>query len=101
MKLQRCKIIFLLAISLSFSPEIQAQGRTPTTVVRTTSATEVAGIRKSTWIFSSDFVGSVLGRTGAPYVAGASIDIDAPNGEILGPIVYTISAGSIIIVEIK
>lgn len=66
---------------------------TPVTTTVTTGATVAAGKFSVEFIFSSDFVGTILtaAYTGA---ADAVKSFEAPAGRTLAAIAYTISAGS-------
>lgn len=97
MRIFLLSIVALILYQIAI-PDLYSQGRVPTATVLSASGTRVAGIRKSTWIFSATFAGTVLGVS---FPANSTIDIDAPNGETLAPIVYTVTAGSITILEIR
>lgn len=65
----------------------------------TTSGTVAARAKSVTFIFSSDFVGTVKGVafTGA---ADSSITLNTPQpGDVLSSIAYTVTAGSVRIVR--
>lgn len=68
--------------------------RTPVINTATTSGTVPAGTRKLTFIFSSDYTGTVLG-TPFTGTTDTSVDLDAPEGDTLGPVVYTVATGSV------
>lgn len=73
--------------------------RTPTITTVTGSGTVAAGSRKLTFVFSSDFAGSVLGATFSGPTDN-SVTIDAPSGDTLGAVIYTVTAGSVRIIQI-
>lgn len=73
--------------------------RTPTITTAATDGTVAAGARGLTFIFSSDFAGTILG---AAFSGGtdSSVTIPVPSGDTLGAVAYTISAGSARIVKV-
>lgn len=73
---------------------------TPTISTVTTSGNVTAGSRSCTLIFSSNFAGTVLGATYAGGTDAAQAFV-APSGCTLSAIAYTITAGSIRIVDIR
>jgi hypothetical protein len=69
----------------------------------TTSGSVGSNARRIVFIFSSDFVGTVAGGpfTGA---TDASLELNAGTNDIndvLGPVAYTVSAGSMRIIRIQ
>jgi hypothetical protein len=95
---------FLLFLSLAFlvCAPIARADRTFTATITTVSASGSvgAGARSVTFVFSSDFSGTVLGATFAGS-ADSSITIAAPSGDMLEAITYTRSAGSIRILVVR
>jgi hypothetical protein len=73
---------------------------TPTITTVTTSGTVAAGARKLTFVFSSDFAGTVLTATFAG-ANDASISLDAPTPNTLAAVAYTVTAGTIRIVKVQ
>lgn len=74
--------------------------RTPTITTASGNGTVSAGARKLTFVFSTDFAGTVLGAT----FAGdddASITIEAPANDTLAAVAYTVSAGSVRILKVQ
>jgi len=65
----------------------------------TTDTTVEAGAKSVTFIFSSDFSGKI-GGTSFSGANDASIDFAAPNGETLGQIDVTVSAGTVRIAKV-
>jgi hypothetical protein len=77
-----------------------ATARTPTISSASTSGSVTAGARKITFIFSSDFTGTVLGVafTGAN---DTYVNIDAPGNDTLTAVAYTVTAGSVRILKVQ
>lgn len=73
--------------------------RTPSIAVVNASGSVAAGARKVTFIFSTDFAGTVMGVafSGAN---DAALPIESDGGNTLAAIAYTITAGSARIVKI-
>lgn len=99
----RLAVLLLAVIGLavgSVSAQTAGTQRTPTITTAVASGAVPAGTRKLTFIFSSDFTGTVLGAafTGA---SDASVTIDAPAGDTLGEVAYTVTSGSIRIVAVQ
>lgn len=102
--------LFLLCAALAPAQTTTQDGALVTTVIgkrRTASITSVnasgsvaAGAKSITFIFSLDFTGTVAGGafTGA---ADTSITITAPGADTLSAVAYTVTAGSIRIVEVQ
>lgn len=78
---------------------LPATARTPAVSLVTTNGTVASGKKIVDFIFSSDFTGTVLtvAFTGA---ADSVISFEAPPGDTLAAIAYTVTAGSIRIVTI-
>ena len=74
--------------------------RTPAISTVSASGTVTAGVRRVTFVFSSDFAGTVLTATFAG-ATDSSITIEAPAGDTLAAIAYTRSAGSMRILEVR
>ena len=91
--------IFAAITILSFPLPLRAQ-RTPTIALVTTSGVVPMGARKLTFIFSSNFAGTILGVafSGA---TDAALTIEPPMGDLLKSVSYTITAGSMRIVEVQ
>lgn len=92
-----------VALALNADGSINTTGagvqRTPTISTVNSSGTVAAGARKLTFIFSGDFSGTVLGTA---FAGGtdASLTIDAPAGDTLAAVGYTVASGSIRIIQI-
>lgn len=89
------KIIQLkIARAVQVSAGLGAGTSTPVLTTVAASGTVAAGFRKATFVFSPDFVGTVLGGTFAG-AADAALSLEAPVGSVLDAVAYTRSAGSI------
>ncbi len=96
----KLRILSLLLI-LCLAPIAEAQRiRTPSIVTAVVSGSVPEGARKVTFLFSSDFAGTVLGATFSG-AANSFLTIDAPDGDTLGAIAYTRTAGTIRIVAVR
>ncbi len=96
----KLRILSLLLI-LCIAPITQAgMIRTPSITTAVVSGTVREGARKVTFLFSTDFAGTVLGATFSG-AANSFLTIDAPNDDTLGAIAYTRTAGTIRIVEVR
>lgn len=73
--------------------------RTPTITLVSTDGSVAAGSRGLTLILSSDFAGTILGATFSGATT-SSLTIPVPDGDTLGAVDYTISAGSMLIVRV-
>lgn len=74
--------------------------RTPTISTATANGTVAAGTRNVTFIFSSTFTGSILGVAYAGST-DASQTFNAGSADALAEIAYTVTAGSLRIVEVR
>jgi hypothetical protein len=74
--------------------------RTVTITTASSSGSVAAGAKRILFIFSADFVGTILGATFSG-TTDYSFPIEAPLGDILPVIAYTRSAGSVRIEVIK
>lgn len=90
----------LVDASAGMKVQVASTQRTPSITTATASGSVPAGARKLTFIFSNDFAGSVLGSTFSG-TNDASVTIDAPAGDTLAAVAYTITAGSLRIVEVQ
>lgn len=95
-----CLLLFLLTLS----PVLAADQGQEQVIITTANSngTVDANARSITFIFSSTFVGTIRGVTftgGA--AADSSLTIAAQAGDTIGPVVYTISAGSMRIVALR
>lgn len=75
-------------------------GRTPSITLVTTSGSVAAGSRKATFIFSTDFTGTLLGVSYSG-TTDAAQTLDPPTGEQSEAIAYTVITGSIRIVQFR
>lgn len=91
-----CLVIFALCLPCRAVAGVQ---KNVTITAATTSGTVAAGSQKLTLIFSADFAGSVQGAAFAG-AADASLTLDAPDGDYLPVITYTVTAGTLRIVRI-
>ncbi len=94
------KCIFFLLFFVLFSLSGLYGQRTPEGTTVTTSGTVTQGCRKLTFIFSTNFTGTVLGVTYSG-ANDASISYDAPTGDIIKAVPYTVTAGNIRIIDIR
>lgn len=74
--------------------------RTASVTTVSSSGTVAAGARKLTFVLSPDFTGTILTGTFSG-ATDAAIPFDAPAGDTVGAIPYTISAGSIRILKVQ
>ena len=101
--MKRLLLIFVLLLCAIAEPQAQmTSGGTvaPTITLVAESGTIPAGAKSLTFIFSSDFAGTVLG---VAFAGGAdsTISLTAPVGDTLTAVVYTVSAGSYRLITIK
>ena len=89
------KQLQLLAAGITTTPGTGTT-RTPAFTAATSSGTVTAGAKSVTFIFSTDFAGTILGTTIDLSTMG-SITFTAPSGDTLSAIAYTRSAGTIYI----
>lgn len=73
--------------------------RTPSITSVTTNGTVSAGARSLTFIFSSDFTGTVL-TTSFNGAYDKSVDIPVPAGDTIAAVAYTVVTGNIRIVKV-
>lgn len=91
----------LRIISLSGGATSSASSiRTPFISTANTSGSIAAGVRRVTAIFSTDFIGTILG-TDFVGLNDVSMTFDAPDGDTLSAIPYTIDAGTMRIITVS
>jgi hypothetical protein len=69
-----------------------AVSRAPTCVAHTSGTATTAGSQRTTFLASSDFVGSLMGQD---FAAGASLTIAPKGADTLGATAFTRSAGTL------
>lgn len=102
------KLILIAAVMATVATTTWAQSnvtivgklRTPTITSVTSSGTVAAGARNVTFVFSSTFTGSILGVAYAGS-SDASQTISAGSADALDAIAYTVTAGSMRIVDVR
>jgi hypothetical protein len=99
------KLLLILVVLFCAIAEPQAQITsggiaTPTIASVTESGTIAAGAKSLTFVFSQDFTGTVLGVAFVG-TTDSRISLDAPAGETLTAVVYTVTAGSFRLIKIQ
>ncbi len=90
-----------IVVTVGPAPEPTIMTRTPLLSVATVTGTITEGALSITLVPSSDFSGTILGTAITPESPIAAFTWNAPAGDVVGAIPYTVTTGSLFITQIR